>query len=232
VKEKPAILIGVKIIALVSFLAAVVIMIIFGWSVLAREFSTIDSRVNLPVVRVSVKKYEEDKEFKTKYDRIINQLTRVEDFSIYEEIFKQDPFSRKKTFKVDLPFKLIKVEPIPYEVIYMGYIEMPDGSQVGQFNVEERTKFVRVGDIINGSELLNITREKAKLVDPEGGLVELKSGRVSFYDVFQAQIENKDKNEQVWVKPNEEAWGYKVLDITEDSVIIYINNSSIILRKE
>jgi hypothetical protein len=119
----------------------------------------------------------------------------------------------------------------PFVFMYMGFIERSAAEYIAQINWSSQTYFVREGDTFKEWTVTKVTKEKVVLINPTGEDIELPlQQKVFSKKPFARVLINRTGKEQK-ITIGDTVEGYKVLDITRDTVILSSNSGSLTITK-
>ena len=134
-------------------------------------------------------------------------------------------------------FSLLKIFRQPVRLLFKGYLQLPDGSYSLQINWAGQTDFKQLGESIRGYRIEKFdkviktqdtpggyTREVDHSYviirkDPDGPVTLAKGNLVSERELF-AKLFDTEANQVVTVHVGSLVGSHKVLDITEDEVLL------------
>lgn len=167
------------------------------------------------------------------YAFIINQLKAPFNISRYQELFTRNIFVKpEKPIEVLTPesLKLVAVERVTLPFIYNGYIETPNGTIIGQVNWAEKTYFVKKGEKFKDYKVIEIQQKRLIVEGKEGQLV-LEFKKPGKGKEFIIKLCNELDGKIYELRKGDEISGYKILDITSDSVVIWGKNKEWVIKK-
>lgn len=127
-------------------------------------------------------------------------------------------------------FTLLSVEAVTLPFIYNGYIQTPDGTIIAQINLSGKTYFVKKGGRFKDYRVTEIEKRMVKIEGKEGSMI-LDLKKPVKGKEFVAKFSNSLDNKVFEVRRGEEAYGYKVLDIKANSVILYGREKEWVVNK-
>lgn len=154
-------------------------------------------------------------------------------------ISKYQPLIEKNFFvkperppEVFTPEKLtvISITPVILPFMYKGFIEMSDGSIIGQINLSGKTYFVKKGDKFKDYKVLEINRKIIKIENKDGQTV-MEYKKPAKGKEFTAKLHNSMSDKDYQVMKNDEVGGYKILDIKAGAVVLYGQNKEWVINK-
>lgn len=173
---------------------------------------------------------------KTNYDEVLSKLKDPQNISYYENLFFRDIFSYTKVEKGEVSvdsLKLTAVKKAPLPLVFKGYIQQQDGSLIGQMDLDGKTVFVKSGSkILDAYRVKLVTKEYIQLVDKDNntltlGYLKQLPGKENIATILNAQ-----DNTSYSIKEGQNLFNYLVLDIEDDFVVLFKNNSKYLLKKE
>ncbi|MDD5072785.1 MAG: hypothetical protein PHX64_03220 [Candidatus Omnitrophica bacterium] len=167
-------------------------------------------------------------------------------FSYVEELLKSPyavsrykPLLDKNMFiKPEPPVKvfspedltLVSVTAVPLPFMYKGFIEVSDGTIIGQINWSGKTYFVKKGQKVKDYKVTEINSKIVKMENKDGQVtLELKKPAKSKELV--AKLHDSMNNKDIEAKKGDLIGEYKVLDIKTDSVVLYGQNKEWVITK-
>lgn len=169
------------------------------------------------------------------YIKLLDKMSKPEKLSYYDNIIGRDMFfeSKKVSVVVEQPvFEIKNIERIPLTVMYKGYIEREDGTLAAQLNWDGETRFVKSGDKIKGYKIFDVAKDAVIITGPDNKKIVLKHNKTAFSDDFQVVFFDSVGKKSYTLKKGDTLGGkYKIIDISNDSVILLTNNEKIILKK-
>ncbi|MFC2149542.1 hypothetical protein ACFLQ8_02460 [Candidatus Auribacterota bacterium] len=191
-----------------------------------------------------------NKKYYVDFDRvaaIIGEVKNPEDLSA---LYKRDIFTEYKGALIQVEtvqrggedkdgarLRLVKIYRQPVKLLFKGYIQLPDGSYSVQINWARKTDFKKVGEKIRGYKIVDFQQRLFEEKSPTGivkqinkSIVEIRKGEnkpivlekgklITEKELF-AKLFDKKLFKNVTVHVGSTGDGYKVLDITEDEVIL------------
>lgn len=160
-----------------------------------------------------------------RYTRPIGDLSlgSAEDRNIFE------PFR-----EAEVPAELFVITEIvfePFVFMYMGFIERSSAEFIAQINWASQTYFVREGETFKEWTATKVTKEKVMVMHQNGEDMELPLQQKVFSKKPFARIILSSTGEEKKITIGDSVEGYKVLDITRDTVILSSNSGSIEITK-
>ena len=167
----------------------------------------------------------------------VKQLGTVAD-NYRQQARLRDQYSISRNFfaprikkKETIPFYLKDIVYEPLFFMYMGHIEKSPSELIAQINWGGRTYFVRTGEYIKEWRVRRIEKERVFVLNKDGDEIELSIHKRLFSKKPYAIIKMQSTNEEFKINIGDEVKGYKVLDITKDTVILSINSKTISITK-
>lgn len=167
------------------------------------------------------------------YASILKQLKTPFDISRYQELFTRNIFVKpEKPVEVFTPenLKLISVERVTLPFMYKGYIQTASGGIIGQVNWGEKTYFIKKGEKFKDYKVIEIQRALLTVEGNEGQLI-LQLGKPVKGKEFLIKLYNELDGKIYELRKGDEISGYKILDITLDSVVIWGKNKEWVIKK-
>ncbi len=112
----------------------------------------------------------------------------------------------------------IKNKPLPIE--YRGYIVFGDGHLVAQVNVHQKSYLVGTGAEFAGYKILNITSKRIVLLNGDSRRLTLGFRQISYSKDLMAVLRDDNSGQTIDIYKDSSFSGFKVLDITEDYVLV------------
>lgn len=134
-------------------------------------------------------------------------------------------------------FSLLKIFRQPVRLLFKGYLQLPDGSYSLQINWAGQTDFKQLGESIRGYRIEKFEKvidteviqggytkevDHSYVIirkDPNGPVTLAKGNLVSERELF-AKLFDAQTNQVATVHVGSEAGSHKVLDITEDEILL------------
>jgi len=139
------------------------------------------------------------------------------------------PFVIQKQPKEPFAIKQIVFEPFVF--MYMGFIERKTSEFVAQINWASKTYFVHTGDTIKEWTISKITKDEVVAVDASGESIELPLQKKVFSKKPFARVKIYRSAAERKITIGDTVEGYKVLDITRDTVILTSNSGVLTVDK-
>lgn len=126
--------------------------------------------------------------------------------------------------------KIVSITPVILPFTYNGFIQRADGSIIGQINWAGKTYFVKKGEKFKDYKVLEISSRLIKAETKEGQFILEYKKPVKGKELI-AKLYSMMDEKTFEVKKNDEVNGYKVLDITANSVVLYGQNKEWVVKK-
>ncbi len=127
-------------------------------------------------------------------------------------------------------FELLDTMYKSFEVNYLGRIVFEDGRMVAQLNYRNRTFLVPEGNRVAGYEVVSIDKDKVTLRRNDQ-LQNIEFRRPMYTEELTAKIKETGTGQVFVVDQNSEIFGFKVLDIKKDSVLLSNQGQHLSLEK-
>lgn len=140
-----------------------------------------------------------------------------------------EPFREK-----EVPSELFMITEIvfePFVFMYMGFIERSSAEFIAQINWASQTYFVREGETFKEWTATQVTKEKVMVIHQNGEDMELPLQQKVFSKKPFARVVVSSTGKEQKITIGDTVEGYKVLDITRDTVILSSNSGSIEITK-
>lgn len=169
------------------------------------------------------------------YASIAERLRAPFDISRYKGLISRDIFVKpEKPPVVFSPekLKLVSVEPTTLPFIYLGYIQTATGTIIGQVNWGDKTYFLKKGDKFKDYKVIEIEKKRLITEGREGQLI-LEFKKPAKGKELVAKLYNELDERTYEMRKGEELNNYKILDITQESVVLLgPDNKEWIIKKE
>ncbi|MBU4305965.1 MAG: hypothetical protein KJ893_10180 [Candidatus Omnitrophica bacterium] len=155
------------------------------------------------------------------------------------ESFSRDLFSRgqirpENSINISAKGVLLQVVDTAYKplgVIYRGRIIFEDGSIIAQVNLAKKSYLVRKGSKFDRYEVDYIDKYHLELREADGKHIRLTYRKTAYTDERIAKIKELNSQRLMSVGKDSELFGYKVLDIGEDYVLVSKQGQRLKLEK-
>lgn len=168
------------------------------------------------------------------YSSIIERLKAPFDITRYKQLFVRNIFVKpEKPVAIFTPenLKLLAVDQVVLPFMYNGYILVANGAIIGQVNWGEKTYFLKKGERFKDYTVIDIQPRRLIVEGKDGELV-LDLKIPSKGKELVAKLYNELDGKTYEVKKGDAVNGYKILDITTGSVIVYGQNREWVIKKE
>ncbi|MFA5338967.1 MAG: hypothetical protein WC317_02320 [Candidatus Omnitrophota bacterium] len=125
---------------------------------------------------------------------------------------------------------LVSVTAVPLPFMYKGFIEVSDGTIIGQINWSGKTYFVKRGQKVKDYKVTEINSKIVKMENKDGQ-VTLEFKKPGKSKELVAKLHDSMNNKDIEAKKGDTIGEYKVLDIKTDSVILYGQNKEWVITK-
>ena len=139
------------------------------------------------------------------------------------------PYIKDKKEVAPFYIKDIVYEPLFF--MYRGHIEKSPSELIAQINWGNRTYFVRKDESIKEWRVTNIEKEQVVVINDSKEEIALPLNKRIFQKKPYAIIGIQSTKDEFKINIGDEVKGYKVLDITKDTVILSINSKTISIAK-
>ncbi len=123
----------------------------------------------------------------------------------------------------------ISYKPLAFQ--YQGRIIYPDGQIVAQINANNKSYLVKLGAKLAKYTVEHLDKNGVSLKSKQGDFLKIKYLQTAFSDELMAKIKDNISGNIETVYKNSNIYGYKVLDIEEDSVILSKSGQHLRLQK-
>ena len=114
---------------------------------------------------------------------------------------------------------------------YRGQMFYKDGTLVAQVNYKKKTYLVSKGSKFKGNQVTDLSKEMITIKTYKGKEVTIPFRKIVFTDERIAEIQECNSLKTAVLSMNSKFLGYKVLDISEDSVIVSKHGQHLKLQK-
>ncbi len=145
-----------------------------------------------------------------------------------------DPANKPEEYNPLGKFRLIKIYKKPLELLFDGYMKLPDGTYSFVINLEDSTNFKKIGDTIKEYKIINfqknivkenrmgveVTEDKSMLTleTKNGDKLNLTYHQVATKKELWAQIEDIENNKTVELREGASFGNFKIKSVTEDEI--------------
>ena len=126
--------------------------------------------------------------------------------------------------------KIISISFAPLPFMYNGFIARSDGTIIGQINWSGKTYFVKKGDKFKDYKVIEINSKILKIENKDGQIT-LDYKKQANGKELVAKLHNSMSDKEYDVKKGDDIGGYKIVDITIDSVVLYGQNKEWVITK-
>jgi len=142
--------------------------------------------------------------------------------------FKDD----EKRIEIDNPIlEVLDISHKPLGFQYQGRITYPDGQIVAQINANKKSYLVKIGAKLAKYRVEHLDKNVISLKSKQGKYLNIKYLQTAFSDELMAKIKDNISGNIETVYKNSSIYGYKVLDIEEDSVTLSKSGQHLRLQK-
>ncbi|MBL7071186.1 MAG: hypothetical protein ISS26_03315 [Candidatus Omnitrophica bacterium] len=173
-----------------------------------------------------------------KYESVFSLVKYPEAIDVYSQKVTRDPFSEQKheaetkdVVTSERDFVILSIERIPLPMVYKGYIELPD-KIIGQVNWHEATKFVNHGSVIYEYKIERILKDRLIASDKNGARIEFNLNKPVLTDKLEAVLYDNVSLETYSVRLSSQLEGYKIVEITPNSVVLKNEGIETMLEKK
>ncbi|MBU1088020.1 MAG: hypothetical protein KKD05_10970 [Candidatus Omnitrophica bacterium] len=132
------------------------------------------------------------------------------------------PFENdEKRVAIDNPVLVlldILYKPLGFQ--YQGRIIYPNGQLVAQINANNKSYLVKLGENVANYKVEHLDKDSIVLKSKKGEFLDIKYLKTAFSDELMAKIKDNISGNIETVYKNSTIYGYKVLDIDKDFVIL------------
>ncbi len=174
-----------------------------------------------------------EQEVDNPYLVIIEQLKSPYPISRYKTLFDRNIFIKQEARPIAFTpdnLTLLSAEPVNLPFMYKGYIQTPMGAIIAQINWGGKTYFVKKGDRFKDFRVMEIDKKMVRIEGKEGQLI-LDFKKPVKGKEFIAKLSNSLNSKISEVRKGDEIYGYKILDITPNSVILYGEDKEWVINK-
>ncbi len=160
-----------------------------------------------------------------------------DDYKQSSRLIGQYPISRNffaplvKEEKDMVPFYLKDVVYEPLFFMYMGHIEKRPSEYIAQINWADETYFVRKGESIKEWKVKSISKDNVTVENAKKEEIELPLYKRIFSKKPYAIIIIRKTKKELKINVDDVVEGYKVLDITKDTVVLSIDSKAVTITK-
>lgn len=169
------------------------------------------------------------------YSDIIERLKSPSPISRYNELITRNIFLRPEKPQVIFTpdsLKLVSVQPVRLPFMYNGFIQIPDGTIIGQISWSGKTYFVKKSGKFKDYKVIGIDKKAMTVENKDGQLLVLDYKKPVKGTELIAKLYNSMDDKTYEVRKEDQISGYKILDIKTDSVILYGQNKQWVINKE
>ncbi|MFH1062076.1 MAG: hypothetical protein V1747_04230 [Candidatus Omnitrophota bacterium] len=162
----------------------------------------------------------------------IDEKTKIDLLKVKRNIFapfKDDDEKRQYSNNSVLEVLDIAYKPLAFQ--YQGRIIYPNGQIVAQINADNKSYLVKTGSNLGKYKVGQLDKDSINLKTKQGENVTIKYLQTAFSDELMAKIKESISGEIETVYKNSDIYGYKVLDIEEDCVILSKSGQHLRLQK-
>jgi hypothetical protein len=123
----------------------------------------------------------------------------------------------------------ISFKPLGFQ--YQGRIVYPNGQIVAQINANHKSYLVKIGSSLANYKVLRLDKDVISLKPKQGKALDIKYLQTAFSEELMAKIKDNVSGDIETVYKNSIIYGYKVLDIEEDCVILSKSGQHLRLQK-
>ncbi|MCP4650238.1 MAG: hypothetical protein GY853_09205 [PVC group bacterium] len=176
---------------------------------------------NIEEVVVQMQAQETKRNIFAKFKKRINKT---------EEVFVPEPVE-KNTSKTPV-LEVLTIEYKPVGIDYLGRIVFDDEKGlVAQVNFKKHTYLVRVGSKIGGYTVSQLDPECITLESEDSKTIKIEFRKAAYSKSRIAKIKEYNSQRTLVVSKDSEFFGYKVLDILEDHVLVSKQGQHLKLEK-
>jgi len=169
------------------------------------------------------------------YSDIIERLKSPFTVSRYDGLIRRNIFIKPEKPQVIFTpdnLKLVSVQPVQLPFTYNGFIQIPDGTVIGQISWSGKTYFVKKGGKFRDYKVIGIDKMMMTVEDKHGQRLALDYKKPVKGTELIASLYNSIDEKTYEVRKDDQISEYKILDIKTDSVIIYGQNKQWVINKE
>lgn len=214
-----------------------ILVFVFAVSLVLTIGNSIYRHVWLKQSRFSAPPFNEriEIDYSAKYDMLGEAFSAKEAFGDLYSIHR-DLFAPKRILdNSGVPFQLRQTNADRMFFVYKGHIEKQANEFIAQINSAVRTRFVRVGDDLDGWRVVDIDANHVSLESTEDGFLDLVLHKKTYAKEPEAIICMHDGNVLRSVCLGDVVDQYKILDIQNGAVILQRvdqpNSDPILLKK-
>jgi len=176
---------------------------------------------------------EKDKAQFEEYDKLLEKAHKPKSISEYAKLLEKNLFYEYVEPTPPEPLFIVKdIKLVPLDIMYQGFIELPDSSLVAQINLEDKTYFLREGKLFADYKVTKITKEFCIVLNERGKEMRLDYKRKIYSEEYEALLFDPKTKNLLKVKKDLRIKNYKVLDITATYVVLLdTNGEKIVLKK-
>ena len=163
---------------------------------------------------------------------IIDRKANIDLMKVKRNIFvafKYDEPKRQDFNKAVLEVLDISYKPLAFQ--YQGRIVYPNGQIVAQINALNKSYLVKIGSSLAKYKVVRLDKNSVSLKTKQGEYVNIKYLQTAFSEELMAKIKDSISGNIETVYKNSKIYGYKVLDIEGDYVILSKSGQHLRLQK-
>ena len=135
------------------------------------------------------------------------------------------------TTAAEKPFTVNDIVFEPFVFIYMGFIEKSPDEVIAQINWNDETYFVEKGEALREWTVTDIKRDSVTAVNAQGESITMPLQQRILSDKPYAIVTVPATGEARKIAAGDTVEGYKVLDITRDTVILATDSGPLTINK-
>lgn len=127
--------------------------------------------------------------------------------------------------------EVLEIEYKPLSIRYLGRIVFENGKIVAQVNIYNKSYLVYEGSKIAEMVVETINKDLISLKDKRGNFTKIKFRQLAYSNKLIAKIKEHNSQQTLEISKDSDFFGYKVLDINEDYVLVSNQGQHLRLEK-
>lgn len=161
----------------------------------------------------------------------IDDKAKIDLLKIKRNIFVPFKDDEKKQDINKPVFELLDISYKPLAFQYQGRIVYPNGQIVAQINANNKSYLIKIGSNLGNYKVEQLDKDSVTLKTKQGESVNIKYLETAFSDELMAKIKDSISGNIETVYKNSNIYGYQVLDIERDSVVLSKSGQHLRLQK-